>query len=147
VDSAPRADANAAASARDWNGQYALTGTIDQNRQATGTLAAERLEASAPLFDPTRQRVRRTYPAYDGPFYAARLEIVAGTDSIRGDLTCAHGPAAPPPLVCEPVAPLTGLEGASLVVRPDGRAVLTGSHGEGVSKEYARFSWIARSGR
>jgi hypothetical protein len=104
------------------------------------------MDPAAPLFDTTQRRVRRTYPEYAGPFYSAQLTIMAGRDTIRGDLTCAHGPADRPPLVCEPVAPLTGLEGAALVVRLDGRAVLMGSHGEGVSTEYGRFTWVAHPG-
>lgn len=130
---------------RAWPGVYTLRGTTEGNRQTTGMLNVTPMDRGSPRYDETRQRVRRTYPDYEGPFYAAQLVmVVEGTDTSRAELTCAHGPAETPPLVCDPVTPLVDLERASLVVRPNGRAVLTGSHGEGVSIDYGRFTWTPR---
>jgi hypothetical protein len=126
---------------RNWTGTYALRGSLQGTRQAAGTLEVEPLVAGGAMYESTRRRVQRIYPAYDGPFYAARLTVVQGSDTLRGTLTCAHGPAAAPPLVCDPTSPLPGLEDATLVAQPDNRAIMTGSHGEGVSVEYARFTW------
>lgn len=125
----------------DWTGHYALRGTIDRSRQATGMLSADQLVPGASHFTATRERVRRSYPEYDGPFYLARLAIVTDSDTTSTELTCAHGPAEPPPLVCEPVTPMAGLTNASLVMRPDGTALVTGSHGEGVRVDYAHLRW------
>lgn len=126
---------------RGWNGRYAMRGTIEGSRQATAMLEVEPLTPGAAELEATRTRVRRTYPTYEGPFYRSRLLLVEGADTVRSTLTCAHGPAAAPPLVCQPTSPIRGLEAATLVLQPEGRAVLTGSHGEGVSVEYARLNW------
>lgn len=135
-----------AAAAASWDGRYALRGTLEGGRQATGELEVEPLAASDLLFQSTKARVQRTYPSYDAPFYRAQLRLAHGSDSLRGRLTCAHGPAAvSPPLVCDPVEPLSGLEEATLVVSSGGTAILAGSHGEGVSIEFGRFRW-ERSG-
>jgi hypothetical protein len=127
----------------EWKGPYALRGSIEGNRPVSGALALEPLASGAPEYATTRERVRRTYPSYEGPFYTGRLSLAgsAGADTLRGVFTCANSPATPPALVCHPTTPLTGLEDATLVVQPGGRAVLTGSHGEGVSVEFGRFSW------
>ena len=61
-------------------------------------------------------------------------------------MTCANNPATPPALVCHPAAPIPSLRDAALVVQPDGRAMLSGSHGEGVTAEYGRFTWERTSG-
>lgn len=131
------------AAAGEWKGPYALRGSIEGNRPVSGALALEPLASGAPEYAATRERVRRTYPSYAGPFYAGRLSLAGGpgADTLRGVFTCANSPATPPALVCHPTSPLAGLEDATLVVQPGGRALLTGSHGEGVSVEFGRFSW------
>jgi hypothetical protein len=126
-------------------GRYALRGTIEGNRQATGTLAVTAFEPGSAAYDSTRRRVRATYPTYTGPLYRAELVLVAG-DSVRSTFTCANNPDPLPSLVCHPVAPIPQLRDAALVVQPDGRATLSGSHGEGVTVEYGRFSWERASG-
>jgi hypothetical protein len=146
---APESTATAPAAAGEWKGPYELRGSIEGNRPVSGALALEALASGAPAYAATRERVRRTYPSYDGPFYTGRLSLAggaggAGADTLRGEFTCANSPAMPPALVCHPTTPLTGLEDATLVVQPGGRAVLTGSHGEGVSVEFGRFSWTER---
>lgn len=128
-----------------WIGRYALRGTIEGNQQAAGTLAVTMLEPGSAAHDSTRQRVRGTYPTYDGPLYRAELVLIAG-DSVRSTFTCANNPATPPSLVCHPAAPIPQLRDAALVVQPDGRATLSGSHGEGVTAEYGKFSWERASG-
>lgn len=139
------APAEPAASAG-WTGPYALRGTLESGTSVTGQLALEPLVAGAAEFDATRQRVRQNYPSYEGPYYRARMTLAGGERPLEGTFTCAHGPATPAPLVCHPTAPLPGLENATLVMQPSGRAVLTGSHGEGVSVEYGRLSWSAPTG-
>jgi hypothetical protein len=129
-----------------WTGPYALRGTLESGTSVTGQLALEPLVAGAAEFDATRQRVRQNYPSYEGPFYRARMTLAGGERPLEGTFTCAHGPATPAPLVCHPTTPLPGLENATLVMQPSGRAVLTGSHGEGVSVEYGRLSWSAPAG-
>lgn len=124
-----------------WTGPYQLRGQLEGNRPVTGTLTLDALTAGAAEYEATRTRVRQTYPAYEGPYYGAQLHLAAGADTLRGSFTCAHGPAAQPPLVCEPTVPMAGLEQATLVMQPGGRALLTGSHGEGVSVAYGRFTW------
>lgn len=125
-----------------WPGMYSLRGTLEGSRQAVGTLGVEPMAQGSANFAETRARVQQTYPAYAGPFFLARMMLVASGDSTGGEFTCALGPSAEsPPLVCHPRVPLEGLADATLVVQADGRAVLTGSHGEGVSIEYGRFSW------
>lgn len=128
-----------------WTGRYALRGTIEGNRQAAGTLTVTPLEPGSATHDSTRQRIRGTYPSYAGPLYRAELALAAG-DSVRSTFTCANSPATPPSLVCHPAAPIPQLRDAALVVQPDGRATLSGSHGEGVTAEYGRFTWERTSG-
>ena len=137
------AESTAAAppAAAGWKGPYDLRGSLEGSRQVSGALALEPLASGAPEHAATRERVRRTYPSYEGPFYTGRLSLAGGADTLRGVFTCAHNPSTPPALVCHPATPLTGLEDATLVMQPGGRAVLTGSHGEGVSIEFGRFSW------
>lgn len=124
-----------------WAGPYRLRGTLEGSRQASGTLALQPLARGAAGYAEAETRVQQTYPSYAGPYYGAELSLVAGADTLRGTFSCAHGPATPPNLVCQPTAPLRGLESATLVMQPGGRAVLTGSHGEGVSVEYGRLNW------
>jgi hypothetical protein len=123
-----------------WVGRYVVRGTTEDGGQATGTLAVLPLEPGSADYDSTNQRVRRTYPSYAGPLYRADLALAA-RDSLQSSFTCADSPASPPSLVCHPTAPLAGLHDAALIVQPDGRAVLSGSHGEGVTVQYGRFSW------
>lgn len=123
-----------------WAGRYALRGTIEGNRQATGALVVMLLEPGSAAHDSTRDRVRRTYPSYDGPLYRGALTLAAG-DSVRSTFTCANSPSTPPSLVCHPSAPIPGVRDASLVVQPNGSASLSGSHGEGVTAEYGKFRW------
>lgn len=127
-----------------WAARYTLRGTIEGNRQASGTLVIEPLTDGDSLYADARARVRRRYPAYAGPLYVARLALEQEPPSTI-TFTCAHGPAARPPLVCEPRSPVPRLEQAALVVRPDGTALLTGSHGEGVTIDYGRFTWTEGS--
>lgn len=128
-----------------WVARYVLRGTVERSRQATGTLVVDSLPSTAPRQIAAAERVRRMYPTYDGPLYVAQLVLAAEQDTTGAELTCAHGPAEPPPLVCVPETPLAGLEHASLVVEPDGDATLTGSHGEGVRVEYARLRWTSEA--
>lgn len=128
-----------------WEGRLTLRGTLEGGRSVAGTLDVTPLTAGSPERTATESRVRQTYPSYSGPYLGARLALGGNGDSVRGEFTCAHGPSSPPPLVCEPSAPLAGLEHATLVVQPSGRAVLTGSHGEGVTVVSGRFTW-ERSG-
>ena len=137
------AGAPAAVSGGAWTGAYQLRGTLDKSRQASGTLTLQPLASGAAGHADAEARVRQTYPAYAGPYYAAELALIAAADTLRGTLSCAHGPATPPNLVCHPTTPLRGLENATLVMQPGGRALLTGSHGEGVSVEYGRLNWTA----
>jgi hypothetical protein len=130
--------ANANAS---WRGTYALRGALDKSRTATGTLIVEPLDSIAPTYDSIRRLVRVTYPSYAGPFYTATLSLIAGADTLHSQFSCAHGPTTPPNIVCQPNAPLKGLGSPTLVVQPDGQAVLTGSHTEGVTVDYGRFTW------
>jgi hypothetical protein len=123
-----------------WVGRYALRGTLEGSRQATGAVGVTRLEPGSAAHDSTQQRVRATYPSYDGPLYRAELAIAAG-DSVRSTFTCANSPSTPPALVCHPSAPIPQLRDAALVMQPDGRATLSGSHGEGVTAEYGTFTW------
>lgn len=123
-----------------WAGPYQLRGQLEGGRSVSGTLTLAPLEQGAPEYAATSDRVRKTYPSYAGPYYTARLQL-AGAEAVDGAFSCAHGPSTPPPLVCNPTSPLKGLENATLVVQPGGRAILTGSHGEGVTVEYGRFSW------
>lgn len=123
-----------------WTGRYALRGTIEGNRQAAGALVVVLLEPGSAAHDSTRNRVRRTYPSYDGPLYRGELMLAAG-DSLRSTFTCANSPSTPPSLVCHPSVPIPAVRDASLVVQPDGRASLSGSHGEGVTEEYGKFRW------
>lgn len=139
---APAAPATGAA----WSGPYQLRGQIEGGRSVAGTLTLAPLDAGAAEYAAASTRVRQTYPSYAGPYYTARMELAASADTLRGTFSCAHGPASPPPLVCHPTTPLTGLENATLVMQPGGRAVLTGSHGEGVSVEFGRLSWTASGG-
>lgn len=134
-----------APAATSWAGPHDVRGTIEGGRSVTGVLDIAPLDSGAAEFARTSARVRSTYPAYAGPYFSARLALAAGAaDSILGTFGCANGPASTPPLVCDPVTPIKGLENATLVMQPDGRAILTGSHGEGVTIEYGRFSWSRR---
>lgn len=129
-----------------WSGPLSMRGTLEGGRQATGTLTVSPLEEGGEYYGETMARAKRVDPEYTGPLYSARLEILAGTERIDGSLTCAHGRGEGRPLVCEPVSPMRGLENATLVVQSNGRAMLTGSHGEGVSAEYGRFTWERSNG-
>ncbi len=126
-----------------WRGAYQLRGTLEGSRQASGTLALQPLASGAPDYLAAEARVRQTYPSYAGPLFGAQLSLAAGADTLRGTFSCAHSPATPPALVCHPTTPLRGLESATLVMQPTGRALLTGSHGEGVSIEFGRLTWTA----
>lgn len=143
--SAAGSDGAAAAAAAAWTGPYQLRGTLEGGRQASGALTLQPLATGAAGYGAAEARVKQTYPSYAGPYYDAELSLAAGTDTLRGNFSCAHGPATPPNLVCHPTTPLRGLENATLVMQPAGRAVLTGSHGEGVSVEYGRLNWTTGS--
>ncbi|MGI9077219.1 MAG: hypothetical protein ACR2G6_07815 [Gemmatimonadaceae bacterium] len=141
-DTAVAATATAPSAPIDWAGTFSLGGTLEGGRQADGTLEVAPMAQGLADFERTRSRVRQTYPEYAGPLFLARLRLGGNGDSTRGEFTCALGPSAEsPPLVCEPKAPIRNLSDATLVVQANGRAVLTGSHGEGVSIEYGRFTW------
>ena len=142
ADAAPAASAATVVAA--WTGPYALRGAIEGNRPVSGTLTLTPLATGAPEYAAASAEVRRTYPDYAGPFYGARMALAAGADTLDGAFHCAHSPATPPALVCHPTAPLKGLAAATLVMQPNGRAVLGGSHAEGVSVEFGRFSWTAQ---
>lgn len=142
--STPAAQGSATPTVNDrWIGPYQLRGQLEGGRSVTGTLTLTPLESGTPDFTTASTRVRQTYPSYEGPYYSARMELATSADSLRGTFSCAHGPSQPPPLVCHPTSPIAGLENATLVMQPAGRAILTGSHGEGVSVEFGRFSWTA----
>lgn len=141
TDSASAVAAPDAAASPAWGGSLSMRGTLEGARQASGTLTLTPLEEGGEHYGQTMARAKRLDPQYTGPLYSARLELLAGEERIEGSLTCALGRGDGRPLVCEPVSPMRGLENATLVVNSDGRAMLTGSHGEGVSAAYGRFTW------
>ncbi len=125
----------------DWTGSYTLRGTLDKNRPVTGTLMLRALDSAQAAYAPALTMVRRTYPSYNGPLYAATLSLTGSGDNMHSEFSCALGPAAPPNVVCRPSSSLKGLEDAVLVLDPSGQAVLTGSHTEGVTVAYGKLAW------